>query len=189
MWVFPLDPVARRLGSGKPLTEDGARAECLRALTGRSTRRVHLLRPGIGRRELWITNIVDGTSNSWSPTVQVPIPSWSPRRKGDCLYLLFDWTSSRSPAGRPSGSWGARSASSAGGAQTCSWTSTGAPSEASSVPIVDTPDRKHVIGSLADDESRRRQTGPGADLQAEDGFLAGAGLTQWPMAELCCAQE
>ncbi len=27
LWVFPLDPVARRLGSGRPLTEDGAIAE------------------------------------------------------------------------------------------------------------------------------------------------------------------
>ena len=64
LWVFPLDPVARRLGSGKPLTEDGASAE---------TRRFHQtvdrrLQPAAARhrpREVWIT-IAEGTSELWS---------------------------------------------------------------------------------------------------------------------------
>ena len=62
LWVFPLDPVARRLGAGKPLTEDDAMAGNSAFSPDGQFVAYNLRRPGIDREELWITNIVTGTS-------------------------------------------------------------------------------------------------------------------------------
>ena len=62
LWVFPIDPVARRLGSGKPLTEDDAMAGNSAFSPDGQFVAYNLTRPGIDREELWITNIVTGTS-------------------------------------------------------------------------------------------------------------------------------
>ena len=60
LWVFPLDPVARRLGYRKA-ADRGRRDGRVSALSpdGQFVA-YNLSRPGIDRDELWITNIVDG---------------------------------------------------------------------------------------------------------------------------------
>ena len=186
LWVFPLDPVARRLGSGKPLTEDDARrSKSALSPDGRFVA-YNLTRPGIDRDELWITNIVDGTSELVATTDLTRLVA---RRKGDRLHL-----SSTRQASRSSGATAVRQL---GGKErfVSRWSTNlfiafrlecGA---GSSRDLRATPSRRHVVGTLADDESRCRQAGPGTDLQAEHGFLAGAVLAQWPMAELCRHKE
>ena len=62
LWAFPLDPVARRVGSGKALTEDGAIAASSSLSPDGQRVAYNLRRPGIDRDEMWITNIVNGTS-------------------------------------------------------------------------------------------------------------------------------
>ena len=77
--VFPLDPVARRLGSGKPLTEDDAIASSSALSPDGQFIAYNLKRPGIDREELWITNIVDGTSELVA--TDAVFPCWSPDGK------------------------------------------------------------------------------------------------------------
>jgi Tol biopolymer transport system component len=62
LWAFPLDPVARRLGAGKALTEDAAMAGSSSLSPDGQRVAYNLRRPGIDRDEMWITNIVSGTS-------------------------------------------------------------------------------------------------------------------------------
>jgi len=79
LWVFPLDPVARRLGFGKPLTEDDAIASSSALSPDGQFVAYNLKRPGIDREELWITNIVDGTSELVA--TGAVFPCWSPDGK------------------------------------------------------------------------------------------------------------
>ena len=94
LWVFPLDPVARRLGSGKPLTEDDAMASSSALSPDGQFVAYNLKRPGIDRDELWITNIVDGTSELVASGARCPCPGRQTERR--LPTTTFDWTSSRS---------------------------------------------------------------------------------------------
>ena len=80
LWAFPLDPVARRLGSGTPLTEDAAIAgSSLLSPDGQRVAYI-LRRPGIDRVEMWITSIVNGTSELVAIDAAGP-GAWSPDGK------------------------------------------------------------------------------------------------------------
>ena len=92
LWVFPLDPVARRLGSGKPLTEDDAIASSSALSPDGQFVAYNLKRPGIDRDELWITNIVNGTSELVATDAALPMRLVA-RRKDDCVQLLSTRTS------------------------------------------------------------------------------------------------
>ena len=79
LWAFALDPVARRLDSGKPVTEDNAKAEsCALSPDGQFVA-YNLTRAGIDRFELWITNIVNGTGELVADDAADPV--WSPDGK------------------------------------------------------------------------------------------------------------
>ena len=80
LWVFPLDPMARRLGSGKPLTEDDAMAKNATLSPDGQFVAYNLRRPGMDRDELWITNIAEGTSEL-VPTNGLCMCAWSPDGK------------------------------------------------------------------------------------------------------------
>ena len=78
LWLFPLDPVARRLGSGTPLTEDDATGANPAFSPDGQFIAYNLTRPGIDRFEMWIRNIVDGTSELVAGGGS---PTWSPDGK------------------------------------------------------------------------------------------------------------
>lgn len=84
LWAFPLDPVGLRLGSGIPLTEEGAVAE--NAALSTDGRRVayNLARPGINHRETWITDIVDGTSET------IPTNAWVRCWSSDGTAIVYN---------------------------------------------------------------------------------------------------
>jgi eukaryotic-like serine/threonine-protein kinase len=75
LWLFPLDPVGRRLGPGKPLTEDDAIASASELSPDGRYVAYNLRRPGSDRDELWITNIDDGKSEVVAPGAGNPV--WS----------------------------------------------------------------------------------------------------------------
>ncbi len=77
LWEFPLDQDARRLGPGRPLTEDDAMAKNSALSRDGKFVAYNLRRRGIDRDELWITNIVDGTSER-VPTDALCTCAWSP---------------------------------------------------------------------------------------------------------------
>jgi Tol biopolymer transport system component len=90
LWVFPLDPMARRLGSGKPLTEDDAMAKNATLSPDGQFVAYKLRRPGMDRDELWITNIAEGTSEL-VPTHGLCMCAWSPDGKAFAYtYLRLD---------------------------------------------------------------------------------------------------
>ncbi len=76
LWVFPLDPMAHRLGAGKPLTEDDAAVKNSTLSPDGQRVAYNLRRPGIDHDELWVTNIVDGTSELVSTTARCTC-AWS----------------------------------------------------------------------------------------------------------------
>jgi Tol biopolymer transport system component len=86
LWVFPLDPVARRLGSGRPLTEDGASAVTAALSPDGRFVAYTLLRPGMARAELWITDLVEGTSQLVATDGEDPC--WSPDGKAIAYNYL-----------------------------------------------------------------------------------------------------
>lgn len=76
LWVFPLDPVAHRLGAGKPLTEDDAMVRNSSLSPDGQRVAYNLRRPGMDY-ELWITNIFDGSSELVSTAADFMM-AWSP---------------------------------------------------------------------------------------------------------------
>jgi Tol biopolymer transport system component len=77
LWVFPLDPAAHRVGPGKPLTEDDAVVKNSTLSPDGQYVAYNLRRPGIDHDELWITNVVHGTSELVSTTANC-LCAWSP---------------------------------------------------------------------------------------------------------------
>jgi Tol biopolymer transport system component len=96
LWVFPLDPVARRLGTGKPVTEDDAKAVTFDLSPDGQSLAYTLKRPGIDRTEVWITNIVDGTSQLVAPNAVDPC--WSP--DGKAIAYHYAREDRQPPTGR-----------------------------------------------------------------------------------------
>ena len=76
LWVFPLDHVARRLGIGKPLTEDRAVAQHAAMSPNGEYVAYNLARPGLNHPEAWVTKIAEGTSEM-VPTTGL-VSCWSP---------------------------------------------------------------------------------------------------------------
>ena len=85
LWVFPLDQVAHPVDAGKPLTEDDAMAGNPAFSPDGQFVAYNLTRPGIDRQELWITNIVTGTSELVAGGSG---PTWSP--DGKALAYTYD---------------------------------------------------------------------------------------------------
>ena len=86
LWVFPLDPVARRLGSGKPLTEDDAMASDSALSPDGQFVAYNLMRPGIDR-----DGAVDHEHRRRDERAggdRRDCPTLVARRKGDCLQLF-----------------------------------------------------------------------------------------------------
>jgi Tol biopolymer transport system component len=54
LWVFPLGDGTRPLGEGRPVTEDGARADLARLSPQGRYMAYNLLRSGAQRQELWV---------------------------------------------------------------------------------------------------------------------------------------
>jgi serine/threonine protein kinase/Tol biopolymer transport system component len=80
LWVFPLDPRARRVGGGKPVTEDDALARNFVLSRDGESLAYNLRRPGSDRDELWVTHISGAPSGvvamhaspgCWSPDGKV----------------------------------------------------------------------------------------------------------------------
>ncbi|MBK5296731.1 MAG: PD40 domain-containing protein, partial [Vicinamibacteria bacterium] len=86
LWAFPLDQGARRLGTGRPVTEDDALATGGALSPDGHFVAYNLQRAGIDREELWITNIVNGTSELIAP--HADNPCWSPDGKA-IAYTYF----------------------------------------------------------------------------------------------------
>jgi hypothetical protein len=187
LWVFPLDPVARRLGAGKPVTEDDAKAVTFRPLARRSIARVHAQAP----RHRSYRGVDHEHRRRDEPVgrAQRGGPMLVARRKGDCVHLL---SRGQAAAHREGG----RSAVGGPGALR-------QPVEHERVHGFRLERRtrprwylfripscwRDVVGTLADDETRCRQTGPRADLEAKNGSVAGAFLAQRSMAQLCRHQD
>ncbi len=86
LWVFPLDHVARRLGTGKPLTEDRAVAQKAALSPNGEYVAYNLARPGLNHPEAWITKIAEGTSEMVPTTGWVSC--WSPDGRA-IAYIHF----------------------------------------------------------------------------------------------------
>ena len=180
LWVFPLDRLARRLGSGKPLTEDDARAVSFALSPDGQFVAYTFMHPGSERPEVWIANIVDGTTK---PVVTNAIdPTWSPDGKAIAYtYLRLD----KQPV------IGRTAVQQLGGKERFlsrwsrdlfldfDWSA-----ERGLVGSYVTSRPEDASLALGRRRSRCRQTGPGVDIPAESGFLAGAVVTQWSVAEL-----
>ena len=86
LWVFPLDPVARRLGSGKPVTEDHAIAGTSALSPDGQFVAYNLNRPGIDRDDA-----MGHEHHQWGERTRGDQRSLSMRlvagRKDDCLQL------------------------------------------------------------------------------------------------------
>ncbi len=186
LWVFPLDPVARRLGSGKPLTEDDAIASSSALSPDGQFIAYNLKRPGIDREELWITNIVDGTSELVA--TDAVFPCWSP--DGKTIAYNYFRTDKQPATGRVA-------VRQLGGKERflSRWsTEWFIPSDWSA--------ELGLLGTYENRASREspsavwpmthpdaRQARAGADLQAENGSLAREVLAQWSVAELRRLEE
>jgi Tol biopolymer transport system component len=78
-WVFPLSRGTQPLAAGKPVTEDGARAEFVRLSPDGRYLAYNLLRSGTERFELWIADLVEGTHRHLRMDARVGC--WSPSQR------------------------------------------------------------------------------------------------------------
>jgi dipeptidyl aminopeptidase/acylaminoacyl peptidase len=87
-WVFPLGSGMRPLAAGKPVTEDGARADRARLSPDGRYLAYTLLRSGAQRHELWIADLVEGTHRHLR--MDAHVGCWSPSQQS-IASLYMEW--------------------------------------------------------------------------------------------------